>query len=229
MAGACGGEAVIRGASFSTSTFPASPCSLPLQAWPPKRLGKSTWSISRSSRLTLFLLIKHAHLTTRSGVPLQTPHPQAAPAIQGVDAVLGRASVLGSELGHQALLRVWVLCLYGYHSSCCSRELRGRPGGSPGLCVSSSMSPLCDEALLPWGQSPLRDLGLLFLPECKEPEVPRHQPAALSQGPWVSPGESVSPVGIKPSTHPTPPRPRAQSRGKCRHEGSVSAGRMLSG
>lgn len=176
MEGACGGEAVIRGAGFSTRTFPASPCSLPPGSLAPEALRKHRINMVYFQKQSLDTVF--AHLTTQLGVPLQTRHRQAAPAIQGVRAVLGRASVLGSELGHQALLRVWVLCLYGYHSSCCSRELRGRPGGSPGLCVSSSMSLPCDEALLPRGQPPLRDLGLLFSPERKEPQVPRHQPAA---------------------------------------------------
>ena len=217
MEGACGGEAVVRGAGFSTCTFPASPCSLPPASLAPEALRKHRINMVYFQKQSLDTVF--ANKTCTSDNPAGCSSADSAPSGDachpGRRCALGRSSVLGSELGHQARIRVRVLCLYGYHSSCCSRELRGRPGGSPGLCVSSPMSPLCDEALLPRGQSPLRDLGLLFSPECKEPQVPRRQPAALSQGPWVSPGESVSLWGSSPPPHRLHPAPERRAAGSA--------------
>lgn len=42
--------------------------------------------------------------------------------------------------------------------------------------------------------------------------MPRHQPATLSQGPWVFPGECMCPVGIKTSTPPDSTLPQSSER-----------------
>ena len=104
-------------------------------------------------------------------------------------------------------------------------------GGCPGLRAASFMSLLCDEALLPGiGTSHPWETWVSFSPERKEPKVPRHQPATLSQGPWVSPGKRMCPVGIRTSTPPESTRPQSsepqepQARRLCeRWQGAVAA------
>ncbi|CAN0555572.1 unnamed protein product [Rangifer tarandus platyrhynchus] len=113
------------------------------------------------------------------------------------------------------------------HSGSCPVSL-GSPSEKPGLWFpfQEFLSPTpppacvaCSQLLAALTSLVSRGLFLLFLPAGLSPlflyghccGAPGAQASAggLSQGPWVSPGEGVSPVGIKPSTPPDSTLPQS--------------------